>query len=158
MARMDRESVDRARGMRSEMTRAEVILWTRLRRRQVMGFHFVRQKQIGPYFADFACAAAMLVVEVDGATHSTAEELSYDAARTAFMERAGWSVVRFWNDEVYRNEDGVVETVMGYLEGLRRPLGDRAPSGPSGHLPRLRRGRTSCEISDLKKLRNTVQS
>ena len=115
--RMDRESLDRARRMRSEMTRAEVILWTRLKGRQLRGFQFNRQKKIGPYYADFACTAAMLVVEVDGATHSTAEERAYDAARTALMQREGWTVVRFWNDDVYRNEVGVVETILGYLEG-----------------------------------------
>ena len=115
--RMDRESLDRARRMRSEMTRAEVILWTRLKGRQLRGFQFNRQKKIGPYYADFACSAAMLVVEVDGATHSTAEERACDAARTALMQREGWTVVRFWNDDVYRNEVGVVETILGYLEG-----------------------------------------
>jgi very-short-patch-repair endonuclease len=115
VARIDRESLDRARGMRREMTRAEVILWTRIKGRQ-LGYQFTRQKKIGPYFADFACAAVKLVVEVDGATHSTAEERAYDAARTAMMEGEGWTVVRFWNDEVYRNEEGVVETVMGYLQ------------------------------------------
>ncbi len=117
MARMDRESLDRARRMRGGMTPAEVILWTRLKGRQLGGYQFGRQKKIGPYFADFACTAAKLVVEVDGATHSSAEERAYDAARTALMEREGWTVVRFWNDEVYRNEVGVVETIMRYLPG-----------------------------------------
>jgi very-short-patch-repair endonuclease len=116
VSRMDRESLDRARRMRSEMTRAEVILWTRLQRRQLLGFQFKRQKKIGPYYADFACSAAMLVVEVDGATHSSAEERAYDAARTAFLESQGWTVVRVWNDDVYRNEVGVVETILRYLE------------------------------------------
>jgi very-short-patch-repair endonuclease len=115
--RMDRESLDRARRMRREMTRAELILWTRLKRRQLLGCQFNRQKKIGPYYADFACAAAMLVVEVDGATHSTAEERAYDAARTALMEREGWTVVRVWNSDVYENENGVVETILRYLPG-----------------------------------------
>ncbi|MEZ6028707.1 MAG: DUF559 domain-containing protein [Hyphomonadaceae bacterium] len=115
MARIDRESRDRARRMRSEMTRAEVILWTRLKGRQLRGYQFNRQKQIGPYFADFACAAARLVVEVDGATHSTAEERAYDAARTALIEREGWTVLRVWNSDVYENETGVVETILRYL-------------------------------------------
>jgi very-short-patch-repair endonuclease len=103
--------------MRREMTRAELILWTRLKGRQLLGYQFNRQKKIGPYYADFACAAAMLVVEVDGATHSTAEERAYDAARTALMEREGWTVVRVWNSDVHGNENGVVETILRYLPG-----------------------------------------
>lgn len=91
--RMTREELDRARAMRREMTRAEVILWTRLKGKQLRGYQFNRQKKIGPYYADFACAGAGLVVEVDGATHS-AEERAYDAARTVFMEREGWRVMR----------------------------------------------------------------
>ena len=114
---MDRESLDRARRMRREMTPAETILWTRLKGRQLLGYQFGRQKKKnGPYYPDFHCTVAMLIVEVDGATHSTAEERSYDAARTAFLERRGWTVVRFWNDDVFRNEVGVVETILGYLE------------------------------------------
>jgi very-short-patch-repair endonuclease len=115
MARLDRESLDRARRMRREMTRAEVILWTRLKGRQLLGYQFNRQKKIGPYYPDFSCAAARLIVEVDGATHSTAEERAYDASRTAFLEREGWTVLRIWNDDVYRNETGVVETILRYL-------------------------------------------
>ena len=114
---MTREELDRARAMRREMTRAEVILWTRLKGKQLRGYQFNRQKKIGPYYADFACAAARLVVEVDGATHGSPEERAYDAARTAFMEREGWRVVRVWNGEVYENERGVAETILRWLEG-----------------------------------------
>lgn len=112
---------ERARRMRREMTRAETILWTRLRRRQLMGFLFRRQLPIGSYIADFACPAAKLVVEVDGATHSTPEELAHDERRRVFIEGEGWTILRVWNDDVFRNETGVVETVMRHLEDAPPP-------------------------------------
>lgn len=111
----DPEKREFAKRLRREMTRAEVILWTRLRRRQVEGFLFRRQLPIGPYVVDFACPSVRLVVEVDGETHSTEAERAHDARRTAFLEREGWRVVRFWNHEIFQNEDGVVEAVREAL-------------------------------------------
>jgi very-short-patch-repair endonuclease len=116
----DREMLERARAMRQNMTRAETILWTRLRKRQVMGLHFRRQKRIGSYFTDFVCAKARLVVEVDGPTHTSEDQRAYDARRERFIERAGWTVFRVWNSEVYGNEDGVVEAIM---ERVREEMG-----------------------------------
>lgn len=84
---------DVARKLRSEMTRAEIVLWTRLRRGQ-LGARFRRQLPIGPYIADFACPAARLIVEVDGETHSTDEERAHDARRTAHLAGTGWRVLR----------------------------------------------------------------
>jgi very-short-patch-repair endonuclease len=101
--------------MRSTMTRAETILWTRLRRRQLNGWHFRRQHPIGPYTADFACPARKLVVEVDGATHSTEAEQRHDRRRAIYLEEAGWTVMRFWNSDVYENEDGVVLMILNAL-------------------------------------------
>jgi len=118
--------------MRREMTRAETILWTRLRRRQVMGLQFRRQLPIGPYIADFACAAAKLVVEVDGATHSSLEEQAHDERRREFIEGEGWAILRVWNDDVYRNEIGVVETIMDWA---RVGVGAGATPPRTGGLP-----------------------
>jgi very-short-patch-repair endonuclease len=105
------------------MTRAETILWTRLRRRQVLGLLFRRQMPIGPYIADFACAEARLVIEVDGETHSSPEQLVHDARRASFIEAEGWSILRIWNSDVYDNEDGVVrmieENAQAGVEGQR---------------------------------------
>jgi very-short-patch-repair endonuclease len=88
------------------MTRAEALLWTFIRRRAHGGVKFRRQP-IGPYIADFACAGAMLVVEVDGETHQTPEQLAYDAQRTRYLESKGWRVLRVTNADVYKNMDGV---------------------------------------------------
>ena len=114
---------ERALSLRKEMTKAEVILWKRLRGQQVFNARFRKQHPVQPYIADFACVKARLIVELDGETHSTPEELAYDARRTAFLEEHGWRVVRFWNLEVYQNPDGVVAAIEQALfvafEGVR---------------------------------------
>src|SRR6185295_281457 len=90
----------RARALRRELTDAERVLWSRLKGRQ-LGWQFRLQHPIGPYIADFACARLKLIVEVDGATHSSATERAHDDRRTRFLEQQGWGVIRLWNDDVY---------------------------------------------------------
>jgi very-short-patch-repair endonuclease len=104
-----------AKAMRRKMTRAETILWTRLKGRQLHGFQFRRQLVIGPYIADFACEQRRLVIEVDGATHSTPVERVHDEVRRRFIEGQGWVIRRFWNGDIYENEDGVVASILDYL-------------------------------------------
>lgn len=104
----------RARALRQSDNDAEQRLWSNLRNRQLGGFKFVRQLPIGPYFADFACRERMLVVEIDGSQH--AGSLS-DQRRNVFMLSAGWSVLRFWNVDVLRETDSVLETILGVLDG-----------------------------------------
>ena len=105
----------RARVLRQGQTQAEAALWRALRGRGLGGFKFVRQEPIGPYFADFVCRDEKLVIEIDGATHSTDEELRNDARRTEFLQARGYRVVRFQNEDVYRNLDGVLETIYARL-------------------------------------------
>ncbi len=81
--------------MRRSQTHAETVLWRALRGRSLDGLKLVRQEPIGPYFADFVCRDKKLVVEIDGATHSTEEELRNDARRTEFLRGNGYRVVRF---------------------------------------------------------------
>jgi len=83
------------------MSRAEALLWSCIRRRALNGARFRRQHPIGPYIADFACIGAKLVLEVDGATHWTDEQLAHDARRTKFLENNGWRVIRVTNADVY---------------------------------------------------------
>ncbi|WP_363348254.1 endonuclease domain-containing protein [Methylocystis echinoides] len=85
----------RARELRRAQTPAEERLWNKLRGRRLGGFKFVRQAPIGPFFADFLCREQGLVVEIDGATHSTDEELQRDARRSAFIEALGYRILRF---------------------------------------------------------------
>ncbi|MFN7056175.1 endonuclease domain-containing protein [Hyphomonas sp.] len=120
----DREkpTLQKARALRKAMPRAEVILWSRLRRQQLGGYRFRRQVPVGPCIADFACLELKLIVEVDGATHSSADEIAYDRRRTAFLEREGWHVWRVWNIEIDENLDGVLEGLLitiRNMEGLR---------------------------------------
>ena len=102
----------RGRALRRAQTPAEARLWSKLRGRRLAGFKFVRQESIGPYFADFICRERRLIVEVDGATHSTDEELARDARRTRFLEEEGYRVLRVTNDEVFNNLEGVCETIL----------------------------------------------
>jgi very-short-patch-repair endonuclease len=115
-----------ARHLRKEMTEAEVVLWTFLRRRALGDYKFRRQHPIGPYVADFACVSERLVIEVDGATHWTPEEAAHDAKRTAFFESSGWRVVRITNLDVFENIDGVWRTI----ERALRPPPTAQPSPP----------------------------
>ncbi|QYJ01254.1 endonuclease domain-containing protein [Thalassovita mediterranea] len=100
-----------ARSMRKAPTSAEAKLWTRLRRRQIADCRFRRQHPVGPFVADFACVERKVIVEVDGATHSTEAEWAYDRKRTELLEAEGWKIVRASNVEVYGNLDGVLEAI-----------------------------------------------
>jgi very-short-patch-repair endonuclease len=97
------------------MTRAETILWVRLRRKGLNGCKFRRQHPIGPYVADFAYLPARLVVEVDGDTHGSAEERAHDARRDAFLREKDWRVLRVQNHEVYKNLSDVLEAICRWL-------------------------------------------
>jgi very-short-patch-repair endonuclease len=101
-----------ARQLRSTRTDAEIRLWSRLRRKQLGGF---RQQPIGPYIVDFFCPEAKLVIEVDGGQHNVEEEK--DERRTPWLEERGFRVIRFWNNDVLSNTDGVMLTVLEKLRG-----------------------------------------
>jgi len=110
----------RARELRRLSPAAERILWSRLKNRALLGVKFVRSEPIGPYFADFACRSTKLVIEIDGATHSTDEEIAHDRRRTAFLVTEGYRVVRFTNEQVYENVDAVLEAIAHALAELAR--------------------------------------
>jgi very-short-patch-repair endonuclease len=130
--RSHRKTRKRAKELRRPMTRAEVILWTRLQKRQVQGLHFRRQHPVAPYIPDFSCVKARLIVEVDGATHSTEDERGHDERRRQYLEEQGWTILRVWNDEIYRNENGVVETMMDWARAgiTSRAIRPPAAVGP----------------------------
>lgn len=102
-----------ARKLRRNRTEAEKRLWQRLRGRQIEGEKFVFQYVIGPHVADFACRTAKLVVEFDGGQHN--ETIAADAARTRTIADFGFRVIRFWNNDVIDNIDGVLETIRAEL-------------------------------------------
>lgn len=103
----------RARELRHEATDAERALWTKLRQRQLNGFRFRRQHPIDRYIADFACPEARLIVELDGAHHL--EKVEADRQRTSDLERLGYQVIRFWNDDVLMQPERVVDAILGAL-------------------------------------------
>lgn len=102
-----------AKALRKTMTNAETILWSRLRRHHA--FKFCRQHPVGPYIADFACIATKLIVEVDGDTHSSDEEIKHDKAREEFLKKRGWRVLRVWNNDVYKRLDDTLDCIEGAL-------------------------------------------
>ena len=108
-----REQIEFARTLRTNATDAEILLWSRLRRRQIGGHRFRRQHPIGGYVADFACVSQRLVIELDGGQHS--ERRRRDEARTQDLEALGYRVLRFWNDDVFSDLDGVVERIATEL-------------------------------------------
>lgn len=91
------------------MTEPEKRLWNRLCDNQIGGHHFRRQVPLGTYIADFCCLRSKLVVEVDGVTHTEVSEA--EARRARWMQAEGFQVLRFWNNEVMENIDGVVEAI-----------------------------------------------
>ncbi|MDH7641109.1 endonuclease domain-containing protein [Sphingomonas oryzagri] len=97
----------KARTLRTDATPEERLLWARLR-----DIHprFTRQLPIGAYIVDFACRTAKVAVELDGSQHLAAK--TYDKERTDFLESLGWQVLRFWNNDVRDNVDGVAETIV----------------------------------------------
>ena len=103
----------RERRLRRDQTDAERLLWQHLRDRRLLGWKFRRQHRIGPYFADFACVEAMLVVELDGSQHLTQQR--HDEVRTRFLQAQGYRVLRFWNDDVLRETDAVLTAITTAL-------------------------------------------
>ena len=112
-------SVTRARGLRRRQTEAERRLWSRLRARALDGWKFRRQHPVGPYVLDFVCEDARLAIEIDGGQHADRSEQDQD--RTVALERHGYRVIRFWNNEVLDQTDAVLETIFAELRSLSGP-------------------------------------
>ena len=112
----DQANLKAAKLLRQNETLPEKKLWEALRNRNCGGFKFVRQAPIGPYIADFACRDKKLIVELDGWTHSTPEELAHDARRTAFLNAEGYRVVRFTNEAPMQGMDGLLTLILEELK------------------------------------------
>jgi very-short-patch-repair endonuclease len=104
---------ENARRLRRDATDAERRLWSALRDRRLSGYRFRRQFPIGRFIVDFACTKHRLIVEADGSQHADSES---DRERTAWREEQGWRVLRFWNNDILTNTEGVVETVLKELQ------------------------------------------
>jgi very-short-patch-repair endonuclease len=115
----------RAKSMRSKMTDAERALWIRLRAHRLDGLRFRRQTPIGQYIVDFVCHEQRLVIELDGSQHA---ESQHDIRRDLWLESKGYRVLRFWNSDVLRDRDGVLETIVSAARGAT-PLPSPPPQG-----------------------------
>ncbi len=109
-----------SRDLRNNMTDAEQLLWQRLRRKQILGLQFYRQKPILNFIVDFYCPSVSLVIECDGGQHFTVEGLEADRVRDEALAQLGLKVLRFDNGKVLRDIDEVVEMI--YLHSLKEPI------------------------------------
>ena len=134
MARYLSLQKSRARKLRKNMTDVEDKLWSQLRARQFSGVKFRRQHPIGPFIVDFCCVERGLVVELDGGQH--AERSDVDERRTRVLARFGYRVLRFWDNEVISNLDGMLERIS---EALQDPHPDPLPLRGRGN--RMKSGR-----------------
>ena len=131
--------VPRARRLRRDATAAERKLWQLLRQTSLHGTHFRRQATLGPYFADFACHESRLVIEVDGGQHALPANVAADEVRTSYFRTNGYTVLRFWNNDVLDNIEGVMTVI---LEAISRqgvvvpPTPDPSPPQAGGGEPR----------------------
>ena len=125
----------RARELRKNMTPAEKLLWEKLRNNQLDGFYFRRQHPIKFFIADFYCAKADLIVELDGGIHLNTDVHEHDINRTAELENLGIKVIRFTNEEVFNNIDDVIERIRKELTNTTIPNPTLTPS-PSGEARR----------------------
>ena len=106
----------RARFLRHNMTDAEKCLWRALRGLKGQGFHFRSQVPIDPYIVDFACYGERLVIEVDGGQHNMEPRIAADIKRDVFLSQQGFKVLRFWNNDVLQNTEGVMTIILHELE------------------------------------------
>jgi very-short-patch-repair endonuclease len=118
-----------ARRLRAEQTPHEAMLWERLRRSQLAGFHFRRQQIIDGFIVDFYCHAAGLVIEIDGSVHEA--QLQYDEERSRILVDRGLMIIRFTNDEVESEIEDVLARIIDYTTARARRSSSPFPQGDS---------------------------
>ena len=126
----------RARALRQRMTDAERLLWRHLRNRELGGWKFKRQYPVGPFIVDFICVEKNIVIEVDGGQHAENEEL--DLQRSAYLNKMGYRVLRFWNNQVLQETEAVLEAIFAILANGKQ----NSPAHPNP-LPHWGRGGNS---------------
>jgi len=106
-------TLDHARELRRFQAEAEKRLWSRLRASRFFGWKFKRQQPLGSYIVDFVCLEARLIIEADGGQHNGS---AHDEARDAWLNSRGYRVLRFWNNDVLGNTEGVLEAIRAALQ------------------------------------------
>ena len=105
-----------ARNLRCNMTDAEQLIWSKIRKKQIADVQFYRQKNIGNYIADFYCPRGKLIIEIDGSQHFEKEGMRKDRKRDDYFQRLNLTVLRFPDTDVFKNIDGVLERIHEYLK------------------------------------------
>ncbi|HPO05968.1 MAG TPA: endonuclease domain-containing protein [Candidatus Gracilibacteria bacterium] len=109
-----KEKLKSRKTLRNNPTAQEIILWSRLRIKQ-FGYKFRRQHSIGKYIADFYCPEKKLIIELDGWQHTLENNKKYDKERTAYFQKLGYKVLRFWNNDINNNLKGVCLEIEKYF-------------------------------------------
>jgi len=104
-----------AKILRKQSTPTEITLWNHLRSRRFMNLKFRRQYPLGSYIVDFICIEKKLIIEIDGGQHNENAQQDYDERRTVFLNGLGYKVLRFWNNEVLHQFDGVMEQIYNHV-------------------------------------------
>jgi len=104
-----------ARQLRKSLTPQEIKLWNLLSNKQFYNLSFRRQHPIGEYIVDFVCRSEKLIVELDGGQHNNDENIEYDNKRTKYLESLGFKVLRFWNNDIDNNIEGVIEVLEKHI-------------------------------------------
>ena len=115
--------IHNARRLRRNATDAERRLWAILRDRRLAGYRFRRQHPVGGFILDFACTRYLLAVEADGSQHA---DDAADDRRTALLEREGWRIIRFWNNDILRDTEAVIVTILAALNAAKTLTRSRA--------------------------------
>ncbi|MBI2790606.1 MAG: endonuclease domain-containing protein [Gammaproteobacteria bacterium] len=104
---------DRARRLRKDQTEAEKLLWSKIRNRYLQGYKFHRQYILGHYIVDFVCFECKIIIELDGSQHF--DQKGYDEERTLVLNEMGFTVLRYWNNEIFTDLNAVIEKISQYL-------------------------------------------
>ena len=136
------DAIQRARQLRREMTLQERKLWRALRE-NFPDAHFRKQVPMGVYTADFAWHTAKLVIEVDGGHHGTDAGKAHDAARTRYIEAEGYRVIRFWNNEIDHNLEGVLNIIANAVIDTAQEFSAADAAGPRPSPPHTGEGAIS---------------
>ncbi|MBI4053882.1 MAG: DUF559 domain-containing protein [Candidatus Doudnabacteria bacterium] len=118
----DKSSIGLRRNLRQNMTDAERVVWNIVRNKQLDGYKFFRQYSVGHYILDFYCPVIRLAIEIDDGQHNYAPERLRDKQRTEYLKSLDIRVLRFWNNEVLENQDGVYEEIARFITPPNLPL------------------------------------
>jgi len=118
----EKDLLAKARALRKNLTDVESLLWQALRNRRLNGYKFRRQVPVNRYIVDFMCNSIKLIIEIDGGQHL--EQQNYDSVRTHYLESRGYKVLRYWNNDVLTNIEGILTSLTLALSQRERKLSE----------------------------------